>query len=187
MKTRSKRAVEAADRLQRRALAHLDAVREARVGDVALGERDSFGIELARDDPPAGGQRLRHRQRAVARVGADLEHEPRLGEEDEELEEAALDLAGEHLRRVELGTRLLGERLQKRRRRGRVGGRVGLDRLGDDERAHTIGGRGGGGGGLTAPAMAPPMLPSACENSLGMTKILFASPCASLGSICRYW
>ena len=30
-------------------------------------------------------------------------------------------------------------------------------------------------------------LPSACENSDGITKILFASPCASWGSICRYW
>ena len=29
--------------------------------------------------------------------------------------------------------------------------------------------------------------PSAWLNSLGMTKILFDSPCASCGSICRYW
>ena len=29
--------------------------------------------------------------------------------------------------------------------------------------------------------------PSACENSDGITKILFALPCASCGSICRYW
>jgi len=35
--------------------------------------------------------------------------------------------------------------------------------------------------------IAPPMFWSAWENSDGMMKILFASPCASWGSICRYW
>ena len=29
--------------------------------------------------------------------------------------------------------------------------------------------------------------PRACVSSLGITQILFASPCASCGSICRYW
>jgi hypothetical protein len=42
-----------------------------------------------------------------------------------------------------------------------------------------------------APAPEPPnvdpICPSARVNSVGMTQILFASPCASWGSICRYW
>src|SRR3712207_8275782 len=43
--------------------------------DVAVGERRALGGDLARDDPPARRQLARHRQRRVAAVGADLEHE----------------------------------------------------------------------------------------------------------------
>jgi len=61
--------------------------------------------------------------------------------------------------------------------------------------AKQVGGKGGGrpdmaqAGGTDAAALpkALPRLPSAWENSLGITKILFAWPCASCGSICRYW
>jgi hypothetical protein len=64
------------------------------------------------DDPPAGRQRPGHRQRRVAAVGADLEDQRRLHHHHQELEEPALDRAGEHLGRVELGVGLGEEPLQ---------------------------------------------------------------------------
>ena len=45
-----------------------------------------------------------------------------------------------------------------------------------------------GAGGLPRSCpRAEPSVPSACVNSLGMIQILFASPRAIWGSICRYW
>jgi hypothetical protein len=80
----------------------------------------------------AGREARRHRQRRVAAVGAQLQHAPGAARVDEHLEEAALDGAGQHLRRLQRLARLLRERRQQRLGLARVILGVALDRLGDD-------------------------------------------------------
>src|SRR3954452_8289174 len=183
------RPVEGGDRVERRALADLDAIGVRPRLDALARELHVQRQELARDDAAIGRQRGGHRLRGVAGVGADLEDELGLREEDERLEEAALHSPGEHDRAGQLGPRLLRDAPQVllRWRRVRLG--VGVDLLREDHAGggSTRPGGGGGGGGAAARVIAEPMLAAAWLNSLGMTNTLFASPWASWGSICRYW
>jgi hypothetical protein len=90
-----------------------------------------FG-DLAAVDASALGQPGGHRDRPVPRVRPELEHALRREPVDEQLEEAPLDRSGEHLRRPKRRARLVGELGEQRLGRRRVRRGVGLD-LGLDE------------------------------------------------------
>src|SRR5262249_40440630 len=91
----------------------VDAIRETRLLGVASCDRGRPLVDVARDDPPAVGKPARHRERRVAGERPELQHAPRTGGADEELEAPALDLADHHLRELRVLTRLGREALEQ--------------------------------------------------------------------------
>jgi hypothetical protein len=117
------RAVERGDRLERGPHVDGDPLREGGLRDVAARERRVLLVELARVQLAALRQRLRHHDRRVAAVGADLEHAAGAERVDEHLQQPPCDGAGQHPGRAQALVRLGGERVEQpaRRRRHRLG------------------------------------------------------------------
>ena len=112
-------AVEPCDRLERGAEMDRDPVRVRALVDVSLRDLGVPRLDVAGVDVAALRQRRRHRERGVAGERSDLEHLLRTEPVNEQLEEASLDRAGEHLRRAHRRVGLLGKlREQRLGRRG---------------------------------------------------------------------
>ena len=126
------RAVHLAEQLDRLADAVIDPVGDA--GFLGVPPRDCgrLLVHVQARDPPALGEVERHRDRGVAREGADLEHVARAGEPDEPAEKLALERADHHLRHGGGGAGLLLEPAEEVRVRRRVLDRVALDLLGEE-------------------------------------------------------
>ena len=81
---------------------HDDAVGDAGPLEIGLRDPRAFGIDLHRDDAPAGAQRARHVDGGIAPERADLEHARRLAHAHNQFEETALqggDVDGRQARR----------------------------------------------------------------------------------------
>ncbi len=142
MKTRSNGPSSSFDGIERRTDPLLDPVAVRARSEVAARDLGDLRVDLAGHDPPLGHESRGHRQRGVAAVSTDLEHPARPGGEHEQLEEAALDGPGHHLRGRQAGPGLLGERHEVLGRRSRVLLGVALD-FGVDDRVHVVSAVGG--------------------------------------------
>ena len=100
-------ALELLDRLDRRAEVKCDLGTVRAAVEISLRDLGVLRRDLERVDAAVLGQRSRHRERRVAGERADLEDPLGTGRVDEQLEEAALDRPGEHLRRAHRRDRLL--------------------------------------------------------------------------------
>ena len=150
---------------------------------MALGE---VGVLVARSRSvtiaAARRQRAGHRQRARARVGADLHDQRGSQRGDQRGQQPPDDVAGEH-RRVgqRLGRLGVDGRPPARQRRGVRRGVV------VDVRPDQVAHRAPSSRRRSPAERAAHLASEALVNSDGMIQILFASPWAICGSICRYW
>ena len=111
---------------------------------VAARERCRVGVDLAGEHCSVLRQRLRHRQRAVAREGPDLQNPPRAHGEGHHLEEGGLQGAHYHLGTVLGAVGLLADQPTDFRLGHGVRGRVLLDAseqsvAGREERVEVLG------------------------------------------------